>query len=370
MPNADQDYWAFLSYSHADLGWARRLHRGLEGFVVPRRLVGRPTPAGPAPRRFEPIFRDREELSAAADLSERLLSALRRSAFLIVICSPAAARSKWVNEEIVQFKAMHGVDRILALIVEGEPYASLAGAHPELECFPQALRSSPGQAGDGIGAIAEPAAADLRRGQDGWRLALLKLLAGMLGVGLDELVQRHAHRRQQQLLALLAASLAGSAIMAGFAVTAIAERNDANAQRTQAEGLVEFMIGDLRRKLEVSGHLDALDAVGGRAMTYYAAERSHGLDAQSLGRRARVLHMLGEISDRRGDLGAALNFFREASKSTGENLTRRPNDPQLIFDHAQSVYWVGYVAWRRGQDDDARQACFRGSIRTSCSARR
>ena len=30
-------------------------------------------------------------------------------------------------------------------------------------------------------------------------------------------------------------------------------------------------------------------------------------------------------------------------------MARYPKDGQRIFDHAQSVYWVGYVARRRGQ---------------------
>ena len=80
------------------------------------------------------------------------------------------------------------------------------------------------------------------------------------------------------------------------------------------------------------------------------------MDAASLGRRARVLHLLGENRDRRGDLAGALSLFQEAAKSTGELLARAPNDPARIYDHAQSVYWVGYVAWRRGHDDEARQA--------------
>jgi hypothetical protein len=351
MADSRPHYWAFLSYSHADARWANRLHRALENFPVPRRLIGGRTPVGPAPRRLHPIFRDREELGASADLGGRLVAALEASGYLIVVCSPAAARSRWVNEEIARFRALHGHERVLAVIVDGQPYASLDGAHADRECFPEALR----RRGD-EDASREPIAADLRPGRDGFRLAVLKLAAGMLGVGLDELVQRDARRRQRQLTALTVASLAASAVLAALTFAAVRERNEAYAQRAQAEGLIEFMIGDLRDKLERTGGLDALDAVGDRALTYYAAQQSHGIDAASLGRRARVLHMLGEIRDRRGDLAGALRLFQEAARTTGELLRRAPNDPQRIFDHAQSVYWVGYVAWRRGHDDDARLA--------------
>ncbi|HXQ12456.1 MAG TPA: toll/interleukin-1 receptor domain-containing protein [Caulobacteraceae bacterium] len=351
MPDSRPHYWAFLSYSHADARWANRLHRALEHFATPRPLIGAATPVGPAPRRLHPVFRDREELGASADLGGRLVAALEASGYLIVICSPAAARSRWVNEEIARFRAMHGHERILTVIVAGKPLASLDPGDADQECFPEALRR---RAGDDVGP--EPIAADLRPGRDGFRLAVLKLAAGMLGVGLDALVQRDARRRQRQLTILTAASLAASAVLAALTFAAVRERNEAYAQRAQAEGLIEFMIGDLRKKLEPIGGLDALDALGDRALAYYAAQQSHGMDAASLGRRARVLHLLGEIRDRRGDLAGALALFQEAARSTGELLARAPDDPQRIYDHAQSVYWVGYVAWRRGHDNQARRA--------------
>jgi tetratricopeptide (TPR) repeat protein len=353
MPDMGQRYWAFISYSHADSRWANRLHRQLEGFSVPRRLVGHPTPVGPAPKRFRPIFKDIEELGASSDLSERLRSALAQSAYLIVICSPAATRSKWVDAEIRQFKALHGKERVLAVIVDGEPFASDDPDRADQECLPEALRLHVEAGGSAEAVRFEPVAADLRPGKGGLRLAVLKLMSGMLAIDLGELVQRDNRRRHQQMLTLTTASVLAAVLFGGLAITAVVERDEAVAQRGQAEGLVEFMIGDLRKRLEPEGRLDALDAVGARALGYYAAQQSHGLDAASLGRRARVLHMLGQIRDRRGDLDAALGLFEQASRSTGQLLAEQPNDPQRIFEQAQSDYWVGYIALRRGQDDAA-----------------
>lgn len=354
MPDDGQRYWAFLSYSHQDRRWAAWLRRGLENWTVPSGIVGIQTPAGLAPRRFRPVFRDREELPASAQLGEPLRAALRDSAWLIVICSPAAVRSAWVSEEVRQFKLLHGEERVLALIVAGEPFASEDPARETEECFPKAL-TSPVRPEEEAGARIEPAAADVRPGKDGRRGALLKLLSGMLGVSLDQLVRREARRRQQRLLIITLGSLVLSAAMAVLATTAFIERNEARAQRGQAEGLIEFMIGDLAKTLAPSGRLDALDAIGGRAISYYAAQRSHGLDAASLGRRARVLHLLGEIRRQRGDLPGAMAFFSEAAKSTGELLARRPRDTRRMFDDAQSAFYLGYVAFQRGQDDIARR---------------
>ncbi len=349
----NQRYWAFLSYSHSDKGWADWLHRSLESYPVPRRLVGTETAVGGAPRHFKPIFRDREDLAADPDLMDRVQKILECSAFLIVICSPDAAASPWVESEIVRFKQLHGEGRVLPVIVSGEPFASEEPGRESLECFPRALRFHLGADGTVGAAPAEPAAADLRPQGDGRRMAVLKLLAGMLGCGLDELIRRDAQRRHGQMLAITAASLAGMVLMGGLTAVALTARHEAEVQRSQAEGLIEFMLTDLGGKLEPAGRLDLLDDVARRSMAYYAAQNGAQLDASSLGRRARVLHLMGDLREKRGDMVAALAFFEQAAKSTDELLARQPNDPHRIFDHAQSVYWLGELAQRRGQLEEA-----------------
>ena len=93
---SETTYKAFISYSHTDEQTARWLHRYLENYRMPRALNG----GGAAQKRLRPIFRDREELASSVSLSESIKTALMRSEALIVVCSPAAAQSKWVNEEI------------------------------------------------------------------------------------------------------------------------------------------------------------------------------------------------------------------------------------------------------------------------------
>jgi hypothetical protein len=133
----DYKYWAFISYSHADETWGRWLHRALERYRVPRRLIGRPSRHGPLPRRVFPIFRDRDELPTASSLGDKIQQALRESRFLIVVCSPKSAVSRWVNGEVAAFKAAAGEDRVLCLIVDGEPNASDKPDSGLLECFPR-----------------------------------------------------------------------------------------------------------------------------------------------------------------------------------------------------------------------------------------
>jgi tetratricopeptide (TPR) repeat protein len=357
-PHASQHYFAFLSYSHADEQVAAWLHEGIEQFRVPRRLVGRLTENGPIPRRLQPIFRDRGDLAASGDLSAEIEEALIGSRFLIVLCSPAAVRSRWVNLEIETFKRFHPDGCVIAAIVDGEPFASDIPGRETEECFPDALRVRYDQRGRPTSRRAEPIAADLREHRDGRQGGLLKIIAGMLGVGLDDLVQREAHRRHKRLALLAAASFAGMAATSGLAVFAFEARDDAREERREAEGLISFMLGDLRKKLEPIGKLEALDSVGARALAYYERQDKANLSDAALVQRSRALTLMGEIAQLRGDLDGALRRYREAMSGTAEMVRRAPNDPQNLFGHAQNVFWVGNIAYQRG-DMERAAAAFR-----------
>ncbi len=332
-------YWAFISYSHKDAAFGRRLHRRLESYTLPRRLVGRATPQGTVPRKLAPIFRDREELPAANDLSAEVRAALAASRSLIVVCSPSSAASPWVGREIEAFRELHPDRPVLAAIRDGEP----------ADCFPDALnRTGPD------GAVLEPLAADFRKRQDGEQLGLLKLVAGIVGVGLDELVQRDALRRTRRVTAVTAGALAAMVIMGVLTVFAFTAQREAERQRGEAEGLVEYMLTDLRTELKGVGRLDVMSDVNKRALAYYDREiRSSSLSESSRAQRARIQLALGEDDENRGDLVAALHRFNDAAATTRELLANSPNDPKLIFDQGQSEYYLGSVDYYR---DDAPRA--------------
>ena len=355
-PDDTPRYIAFLSYSHTDTVHADWLHKAIERFAVPKGLVGRVTAYGAVPRSLTPIFRDRHELAASSDLGQTIRLSLKQSRFLIVLCSPAAAASRWVNEEILAFKKLHGERCVLAAIVAGEPWASeMAGREAE-ECFPPALREKIDRKGQPTGKRAEPIAADLRDDRDGREAGKLKLVAGMLGVGLDDLVRREQQRRQKRLTYLAAASLAGMTAASGLAVFAFDKRDEARDQRREAEGLVGFMLGDLRDKLEPIGRLDALDAVGSQALLYFEKQDKSELSDAALAQRSKALNLLGQISTARGDTDGALSRYREAMRSTAELVGRSPSDPQRLFDHAQNVFWMGELMRTRGRMDQAEAA--------------
>jgi tetratricopeptide (TPR) repeat protein len=325
-------YRAFISYSHRDASFGKRLHRRLEAYALPHRLVGRQTPQGTVPKKLAPIFRDREELAAAHDLSAEVRAALKESRCLIVVCSPASAASKWVGREIELFRELHPDRPILAAVRGGEPQ----------DCFPPGLLGQ-----DATGKTIEPLAADFRRGGDGEHLGLLKLVAGILGLGLDELVQRDATRRNQRVTAVTAAALAGMIVMGVLTAFALNARQEAERQRGEAEGLIEYMLTDLRSKLEGVGRLDVMTAVNKRALKYYSDQDIEKLPADSLERRARLFHAIGEDDEARGDTAAALEEFREARRTTAALVAEAPNDPERIFAQAQSEFYFGQVDYER-----------------------
>ena len=352
-PRLRTRYYAFLSYSHKDKDLADWLHSELERFRVPHSLAGKLTANGVVPRRLAPIFRDQQDLSAGADLGEEIKAALAASQFLIVLCSPTAATSRWTNAEIESFKRTRPEGCVLAAVVGGEPFASDIPGREAEECFPPALRYKYDRRGHQTAKRAEPLAADFREVGEGKRLAFLKLVAGMLGVGLDELVQRDTTRRHRQLAWLAAGSLAGMAVTSTLAVTAIQARDSARDQRREAESLVAFMLGDLKDKLEPIGRLDALDGVGSRVLAYYSKQDASELTDAALIQRSRALSLTAQVAYLRGNNDGAARLYREALAGTGEAVRRSPDDPERLYEHAQNVFWVGDLARRRGDTGQA-----------------
>ncbi len=201
-------YRAFISYSHVDEKITQWLHRKLEQYRIPANLVKQ---GGLESNRLKPIFRDRDELSSSASLGKSIEAALKGSETLIVVCSPASAKSRWVNEEIATFQRMGRGNRIYCLIVNGDPS----------NAFPPALADD------------EPLAADLAH--DGKQNALLKIAAGILQVPFDHLRQREQHSRNRRLMIISGFSVAGMVLAIGLASFAMISRQQAIAAREDAE---------------------------------------------------------------------------------------------------------------------------------------
>lgn len=330
-------YAAFISYSHADAAHVRWLHNRLETYRMPRALVGTESAFGPVSRRLPPIFRDRDELPASGDLGGELRAALAGAGSLIVVCSPAAARSRWVNEEVLSFKRLHGENRVLALIVAGEP------GDGDNECFPPAVRLKLGPDGNLSDIAAEPIAADLRPGKDGRRLALLKLVAGVAGVPLDALARRDAARRQRRMLWITTASLAVAVFTIGLAVYAEGQRRVAEQQRRLADRSLDFLIGTFNIANPATENPRTITALTVLTRASRSARTELG-DEPAVG--GRLLRATGEIYANLGLPQAAERDYRAA-------LARLP---QRGEQRAMTELQLARLAYNRGDAAGSRQS--------------
>ena len=344
-------YKAFISYSHSDEKWASWLHKALEAYRPPKGLVGRNTPMGRVPERFTPVFRDREELATSTSLGEMLTDALRASACQIVICSPRAAKSRWTNDEIIAFKRLGKAHRIFALIIDGEPGASENPETADLECFPPALIHELGEDNELSDIRSEPIAADARPGKDPKQAAKLKLLAGMLGVGYDDLAQREAHRRQRRMMALTTAAVVGMTITSGLAVTAYLARLEAEEQRQIAEieaetarQTTEFMVG----LFEVSDPSEALgNTITAREILDRGVERIDSELADQPEIQATLKDTMGTVYTSLALYNDAVGLL-EGALDTREDLIGA-DSPEI----ASSLNHLGEVLGLRGDFADA-----------------
>jgi tetratricopeptide (TPR) repeat protein len=317
-----------------DARFAAWLQSALETWQIPKRLSQK---LGYA--RIKPVFRDRSDLRAAASLSESLMEALENSSSMIVICSRHSAKSEWVGMEISRFRELHGDNRIFSIIVSDSPP----------ECFPpELLRQVNGNA-------LEPIAADARRGFDGRQDALLKTIAGLLDVEFDDLKRRDLRRQYRRMTMMATGAFAVAVVTLGLAIAAYDARNDANRRREQAEGLISFMLGDLRARLEPIGRLDVLNAVGDKSLEYFASLEGEELTPKALLGRAQALRQIGEVRMSQGNFDEALSAFQLSNKQARQLLDIGETPELVEFEMSQSHFWIGYVFYERKQIGQARE---------------
>ena len=88
---------------------------------------------GAIPKQLRLIFRDRHDFDAGGTLAAQTAPALHNLGALILIASPAAAKSNPVNEGVRLFVSPHPDRPVIPLIIEDDP------GHLDRECFPPAL---------------------------------------------------------------------------------------------------------------------------------------------------------------------------------------------------------------------------------------
>jgi hypothetical protein len=100
-----KDYKAFISYSHAADGkLAPAIQSALQNFAKPWYRL-----------RTIKIFRDETNLSVSPSLWPSILEALKSAEYFILLASPEAARSKWVQKELEYWINNRSVQKLLII---------------------------------------------------------------------------------------------------------------------------------------------------------------------------------------------------------------------------------------------------------------
>ncbi len=262
--NHEMRYDAFISYRHSELDKfvAEELHKQLETFKIPKKISEKCKK-----KRINRIFRDKDELPITSNLADPIMNALRQSEFLIVICSPRLKESLWCKREIENFISMHGQEKVLAVLIEGEPNESFPD---ELLYREKTIVLESGET-TVVKEAVEPLAADVR-GKNKKEIKklikteMLRLLASMLQCNYDDLKQRHKERKMHRMLALAAGvCFVGLAFGTVSTVMALQIRNQKEQiDRQYWEALETNAIMSADNALEL---LDGGDRIGAVAMS-------------------------------------------------------------------------------------------------------
>lgn len=215
MIDGKYDYFAFISYCWEDDKMASELQKKLEGYKFPTSLREKKPNL---PSKIRPIFRDKTDLNGPR-LEKALITALESSRFLIVICSPHATQSKWVNRGVQRFIDLGREEDIIPFIVEGEAHAD----DPKDECFPPALLALKG----------ERAIYGINVNDNGRDAAAVKVVSRMFDVKYDALWDRvlleQKRKRRFTILGLIAAILLITSV-AGYIWLKNSELDERNKQ--------------------------------------------------------------------------------------------------------------------------------------------
>ena len=221
--NARFEYAAFISYRHVprDQEVAKQIQQAIETFKLPRGI----NMPGRGDGRLGKCFRDEDELSAAHSLPDRILDALAKSSSLVVVCSPEARDSIWINREIAAFIQMHGRERVFTVLSEGS----------SAESIPPSLQTRTTVPGSDGATLANPLAADFRPEASAKRRdETLRVIAAIADCSFDDLRQRNRTRTlKRNAVIAVAAIVVIAAVVAAFAFASSARQDALAAESLQ-----------------------------------------------------------------------------------------------------------------------------------------
>ena len=236
--NQSYKYDAFISYRHTELDSfvAEKIQKYLEEFKLPKKLKGQKKLKK---TKIQRVFRDKEELTITNNLEDPIIQALRETEYLIVICSPRIKESIWCRKEIETFIQFHGRQKILTVLIEGEP----ADSFPEELLYEDEIVKE-----NGIASVhrknIEPLAADIRGNSKKeiskkLKSELLRLIAPVFGLEYDDLRQRHRERKIRRIVTATAAAAIVGAVIGVAGITSALVINNQNKKIEEQNAYIE-----------------------------------------------------------------------------------------------------------------------------------
>ena len=189
--NQEYTYYAFVSYRSSDEKWAKWLQEKIEGYRLPTTIQHENSELPKS--KLRPCFRYHTDIQPN-ELKTELRNKLEQSKYLLVICTPRSAQSPWVGAEIDTFVELGRRDRIIPIIVEGQPYSG----DPATECYnPSLLKHFPHS--DDINEDREILGVNIHEEGSGSAYmkrerAVMQVVSRMLNVSFDRIWQRQKRR--------------------------------------------------------------------------------------------------------------------------------------------------------------------------------
>lgn len=176
--------FAFISYNHKDVKYAKWIQKKLENYKLPSEIHNEFEDS----RFIRPVFRDQTDLNTGV-LANVLRDQLEASKYLIVLCSPNSAKSQWVSNEVKTFIEWGRLDQIIPVIVDGQPNCY----DPNLECFPEYLRQYTQE-------HPEAELLGISFAEVGKEKAFIRIVSKMLDVSFDTLWKRHEREKRNKII--------------------------------------------------------------------------------------------------------------------------------------------------------------------------
>ncbi len=351
-----KSYDAFISYSHAK---DKAIAQALQSVVQD---IGRPW----WKRRALRIFRDDSSLAATPHLWYEIQASLNASRYLVLLASPEAGASPWVNKEVEHWLAAKGAQSLLIALTAGDLTWDAAANNFAVgaDCaLPPAL----------IGRFAaEPKWVDLRGYRDGDERASKKnpdfltraadLAAAIHGLPKEDLLSNEL-RQQRRALATAWTAAAGLAVLT---VTALWQAYVADQERARVELVLSkgartanTLVGDLAERfrsqknipqkfivdvlVEARRLVDDLSATGGQRSDLVA------LRGRALAELSKTLRIQGRTTEALRDAEGAVAAFRDL-------VVREPEVTDWYLALSTSLDRLGDNSFDAGRHADAERA--------------